>query len=127
VSQPPPVRGFQSMTDLPQPRANGPAVVSLVLGLVSFCIPVVTGLLAMIFGFVGLKRSRDSNVGGRGPARTTRTQRTYTMDGSITIGTDDRLRTVLTLGDRAEVVGSDGGRRTVRSYLDDTVRGDAAA
>ncbi len=65
-------------------------------------------------------------VDGRGPARTTRTQRTYTMDGSITIGADDRLRTVLTLGDRAEIVGSYGGRRTFWSHLDDTVKGDAA-
>jgi hypothetical protein len=65
-------------------------------------------------------------VDGRGPARTTRTQRTYTMDGSITIGADDRLRTVLTLGDRAALAGSYGGRRTVWSRLDDTVTGDAA-
>jgi hypothetical protein len=65
-------------------------------------------------------------VDGRGPARTTRTQRTYTMDGSITVGADDRLRTVLTLGDRAEVVGWYSGRRTVWSRLDDTVTGDAA-
>ncbi|MGW2833484.1 peptide-N4-asparagine amidase [Streptomyces sp. NPDC001286] len=65
-------------------------------------------------------------VDGRGPARTTATHRTYTMDGSITIGADDRLRTVLSLGDRAAVFGSSGGRRIVRSRLDDTVSGDAA-
>ncbi|MEU6377182.1 peptide-N4-asparagine amidase [Streptomyces sp. NPDC046909] len=60
-------------------------------------------------------------VDGRGPARTTRTHRTYTMDGTTTIGTDDRLRTVLTLGDRAWVVTD--GRRT--QWLDDTYTGDA--
>lgn len=65
-------------------------------------------------------------VDGRGPSRTTATHRTYTMDGSITIGTDDRLRTVLSLGDRAVVAESAGGRRTVRSRLDDTVSGDAS-
>ncbi len=65
-------------------------------------------------------------VDGRGPARTTRTQRTYTMDGSITIGAGDRLRTVLTLGDRAAVVTTQDGRRTVWSRLDDTYTGDAA-
>jgi len=47
---------------------NVPAVVSLALGLTSFCPLVVTGLLAIIFGFFGLKRSRDPNAGGRGPA-----------------------------------------------------------
>jgi hypothetical protein len=64
-------------------------------------------------------------VDGRGPARTTRTQRTYTMDGTTTLGPADRLRTVLTLGDRAAVVESRGGRRTAWSRLDDTYSGDA--
>ncbi|MFJ8531803.1 peptide-N4-asparagine amidase [Streptomyces sp. NPDC093591] len=65
-------------------------------------------------------------VDGRGPARTTRTQRTYTMDGSITIGAGDRLRTVLTLGDRAAVATTQAGRRVAWSWLDDTVEGDAS-
>ncbi|MFE4579059.1 peptide-N4-asparagine amidase [Streptomyces chartreusis] len=65
-------------------------------------------------------------VDGRGPARTTRTQRTYTMDGSIVIGADDRLRTVLTLGDRAAVVTTKDGLRTHWSRVDDTYTGDAA-
>ncbi|MFI5688775.1 peptide-N4-asparagine amidase [Streptomyces sp. NPDC051636] len=64
-------------------------------------------------------------VDGRGPARTTHTHRTYTMDGTTTIGTDDRLRTVLTLGDRAAAVGTRDGRRTAWSRLDDTYTGDA--
>ncbi|MFI6558966.1 peptide-N4-asparagine amidase [Streptomyces sp. NPDC050534] len=65
-------------------------------------------------------------VDGRGaPARTTRTLRTYTMNGTTTIGGDARLRTVLTLGDRAAVVETRGGRRTGWSRLDDTVTGDA--
>lgn len=50
---------------------------------------------------------------------TTRTRRAYTMDGSVTIGTDDRLRTVITLGDHARTTGA------VRSRLDDTFSGDA--
>ncbi|MDN0196590.1 peptide-N4-asparagine amidase [Streptomyces sp. S.PNR 29] len=64
-------------------------------------------------------------VDGRGPARTTRTHRTYTMDGTTTTGADDRLRTVLTLGDRATAVESRGRGRTVWSRLDDTYTGDA--
>ncbi|MEV6512875.1 peptide-N4-asparagine amidase [Streptomyces sp. NPDC051642] len=64
-------------------------------------------------------------VDGRGPARTTATHRTYTMNGATTIGTDDRLRTVLTLGDRAAVVDTRDGRRTGWSRLDDTYTGDA--
>jgi hypothetical protein len=64
-------------------------------------------------------------VDGRGPARTTRTHRTYTMDGTTTLGADDRLRTVLTLGDRAAVAETSGGRRTTWSWHDDTYTGDA--
>ncbi|MEV8558688.1 peptide-N4-asparagine amidase [Streptomyces sp. NPDC051917] len=65
-------------------------------------------------------------VGGHGPARTTHTDRTYTMNGATTIGADDRLRTVLTLGDRESVAELRDGRRTAWSRLDDTYSGDAA-
>jgi hypothetical protein len=65
-------------------------------------------------------------VGGHGPARTTHTDRTYTMSGATTVGADDRLRTVLTLGDRASVVELQDGRRIAWSRLDDTYSGDAA-
>ncbi|GAB7102391.1 hypothetical protein JCM4814A_07050 [Streptomyces phaeofaciens JCM 4814] len=64
-------------------------------------------------------------VDGRGPATTSRTHRTYTMNGTTTLGADDRLRTVLTLGDRADAVTTRNGRRTAWSRLDDTYRGDA--
>ncbi|WP_097250846.1 peptide-N4-asparagine amidase [Streptomyces sp. 1222.2] len=66
-----------------------------------------------------------ATVEGRGPARTTRVQRSYTMDGTTTLGAGDRLRTVLTLGDRATVTETRGGRRTAWSRLDDTYTGDA--
>jgi hypothetical protein len=64
-------------------------------------------------------------VDGRGPARATRTHRTYTMNGTTTLGGDDRLRTVLTLGDRADAMTTRNGRRTWWSRLDDTYTGDA--
>ncbi|MFR9792767.1 peptide-N4-asparagine amidase [Streptomyces sp. MB22_4] len=63
---------------------------------------------------------------GAGPARSAHTLRTYTMNGATTIGSDDRLRTVLTLGDRASVTELRGGRTTVWSRTDDTYRGDAS-
>ncbi|WP_422128893.1 peptide-N4-asparagine amidase [Streptomyces misionensis] len=63
---------------------------------------------------------------GAGPARSTRTLRTYTMNGATTIGSDSRLRTELTLGDRASVSERRDGRRTAWSRLDDTYRGDAS-
>ncbi|AXE82133.1 peptide-N4-asparagine amidase [Streptomyces atratus] len=65
-------------------------------------------------------------VDGRGPARVAHTHRVYTMDGEITIGTDNRLRTVLTLGDRADTSVVRAGKRISWSRLDDTYTGDAA-
>ncbi|MFI5973680.1 peptide-N4-asparagine amidase [Streptomyces sp. NPDC051452] len=65
-------------------------------------------------------------VRGHGPARTTRTDLTYTMNGATTVGPDNRLRTVLTLGDRASVVRWREGRRLIWSRLDDTYSGDAS-
>ncbi|MEU9189700.1 peptide-N4-asparagine amidase [Streptomyces sp. NPDC048484] len=64
-------------------------------------------------------------VDGPGPAKAIRTHRTYTMDGTTTLGAGDRLRTVLSLGDRAAVVETRGGRRTAWSRLDDSYTGDA--
>ncbi|MER5378862.1 peptide-N4-asparagine amidase [Streptomyces sp. NPDC002688] len=64
-------------------------------------------------------------VDGRGPAATTYTRRTYTMDGTTILGADDRLRTVLTLGDRTAVTETSAGRRTAWSRLEDTYTGDA--
>ncbi|MFC8660886.1 peptide-N4-asparagine amidase [Streptomyces sp. NPDC057199] len=64
-------------------------------------------------------------VDGHGPAKSTRTHRTYTMDGTTTLGAGDRLRTVLSLGDRAAVEETRGGRRTAWSRLDDSYTGDA--
>ncbi|MFE9371117.1 peptide-N4-asparagine amidase [Streptomyces sp. NPDC006711] len=63
---------------------------------------------------------------GRGPAVTDRDDRTYTMDGTTTIATDGRLRTVITLGDRADALTLRGARPTAFSHLDDTYQGDAA-
>ncbi|MBT2439140.1 peptide-N4-asparagine amidase A [Streptomyces sp. ISL-36] len=55
----------------------------------------------------------------------TRTHRTYTMDGETTVGAGDRLRTVLALGDRADTVVVRNGQRLSWTRLDDSYRGDA--
>lgn len=46
----------------PAARGNGFAVASLVCGLI-FCVPFITGGLAVLFGFLGLKRSKETNTG----------------------------------------------------------------
>ncbi|MEW2083530.1 peptide-N4-asparagine amidase [Streptomyces sp. NPDC005283] len=57
--------------------------------------------------------------------RITAAHRTYTMDGVTTLGAGDRLRTVLTLGDKADTVVAQRGKRSARTRLDDTYSGDA--
>lgn len=49
-------------------RPNGMATASLVFGILAFCIPLVSSVLAIVFGIIGLKRTRDPNVGGKGLA-----------------------------------------------------------
>ncbi len=46
---------------------NGMAVASLVCGFL-FCIPAITGLLAVVFGLAGFSRGKDPRRGGRGMA-----------------------------------------------------------
>ncbi|MGW0752286.1 peptide-N4-asparagine amidase [Streptomyces sp. NPDC002587] len=58
-------------------------------------------------------------------ATTTRTARTYTMNGETTLGAGDRLRTVLSLGDRADTVTLRRGRTADVSRLDNQYTGDA--
>ncbi|MFJ2742499.1 peptide-N4-asparagine amidase [Streptomyces sp. NPDC087440] len=60
-----------------------------------------------------------------GPARSTEARRTYTMDGTTTLGAGDRLRTVLTLGDKADTATFAGKRRTGHTRLDHEYSGDA--
>ncbi len=55
----------------------------------------------------------------------TRTHRTYAMDGETTVGPDNRLRTVLALGDRADTVVVRSGTRLSWSHLDNSYTGDA--
>ncbi|MGW1074183.1 peptide-N4-asparagine amidase [Streptomyces sp. NPDC002537] len=65
-------------------------------------------------------------VGGRRPATATHTRRVYTMDGATTVSPADRLRTVMTMGDRSDSVTLRADRRLDWSSFDDTYTGDAA-
>lgn len=46
-----------------QPATSGRALTSLILGLVSFCIPIVASIPAIIFGFLGLVDARRGKAG----------------------------------------------------------------
>jgi hypothetical protein len=48
---------------MPPRQGNGMAVTSLITGFLGFCIPFFGGALAILFGFLGIKRSKVSNSG----------------------------------------------------------------
>src|SRR4051812_23200575 len=48
------------------PRSNGLAITALIMGILS-CIPGV-GLLAILFGLLGMGKAKDPRVGGKGLA-----------------------------------------------------------
>ncbi len=64
---PPPQYPPNSGYSLGPLRGNGPAIASLVLGILG-CVPVLTGMLAIVFGIVGIRKTRDPAVGGKGLA-----------------------------------------------------------
>ena len=49
-------------------QTTGWAVASLVSGILGFCLPVLGGLVAIVTGIIGLVRTRDPRVGGKGLA-----------------------------------------------------------
>lgn len=65
-SYPPPSPYGAPMPGEPR-QGNGMAVTSLVMGLL-LCIPFITGLGGIIFGAIGIKKTKDPRVGGKGLA-----------------------------------------------------------
>jgi hypothetical protein len=51
----------------PQRQTSGAAVASLICGILG-CVPLITGLLAVILGIVGLRTTKDPRYTGRGMA-----------------------------------------------------------
>jgi hypothetical protein len=45
------------------PQGNGFAMASMILGIVGFCVPLICGLLAMLFGVLGLGRAKVTGTG----------------------------------------------------------------
>jgi hypothetical protein len=52
---------------MPPPRTSGAAIASLILGILG-CVPLLTGVLAVILGMIGLGATKKPGVGGRGLA-----------------------------------------------------------
>jgi hypothetical protein len=52
----------------PKQGTNGMAVAGLVCAILGFCVWFLGGILGIIFGLIGLQKSRNPQVGGRGLA-----------------------------------------------------------
>jgi hypothetical protein len=48
-------------------KTNGPAIASLVCGIIG-CVPFITSLAAVVLGIVGIKKTKNPQVGGKGLA-----------------------------------------------------------
>ncbi|MCS6976521.1 MAG: DUF4190 domain-containing protein [Gemmatales bacterium] len=68
--QPPQPGGYQEPQYYGPTGSSGKAVISMILGLMSFCLCCVTGIPAVILGFMGLSDVRNSGgrLGGTGMA-----------------------------------------------------------
>jgi hypothetical protein len=63
----PPGYGMPQSNFAPPPRSNVFAILSLVFGLL-LCIPFITNILAIIFGAVGISKSKQPGASGKGMA-----------------------------------------------------------
>jgi len=65
-SQPPygqPMPYGQPGTTMAPQASNGWSIAALITGIVGFCVPLLGGLLAVLFGFLGIKRAGATNTG----------------------------------------------------------------
>src|SRR6266550_1464930 len=51
----------------PQRKASGAAIAALIFGILG-CVPLITGLIAIVCGFIGIRTTRDPRYSGRGMA-----------------------------------------------------------
>ena len=72
IPRPIPPSGYAPRSGPPQQGTSGLAIAAMVLGLVGlapcFWIFQLPALLGMIFGFIGLRQTKDGGQGGRGMA-----------------------------------------------------------
>jgi hypothetical protein len=60
---PPPGQPAQPAYQMQATQSNGWGLASLICGILSFCTFGTTGILAVIFGFLGMRRSKTTNSG----------------------------------------------------------------
>ena len=96
---------------------SGAAIASLILGILGFCIPALSGLVAIILGIVGIRSTAKPNVKGRGLAIAGLVLGVLTLLGWLGLGGAFTAMFVAAAPDRA----------AGRQFLTDLASGNAAA
>ena len=60
--------GYGGYQPPPRQDSNGMAVASLIFGIIGIFIPVIPSIIGLILGFIGLSKTKDPRVGGKGLA-----------------------------------------------------------
>lgn len=60
--------GYGGYQPPPQQQSNGLAIASLVFGIIGMIIPVIPSIIGIVLGIIGLNRTKDPRVGGKGLA-----------------------------------------------------------
>jgi hypothetical protein len=119
---PPPISPPGSAYSLPGPsRTNGLAIASLVCSVAGFCVLFVGGLLGVILGVLGLAKTRNGLVGGRGMAIT------GIVVGVLSILTSIIISFAIYAGVGAAMRGSAPARNAARQFVIDLSQGNLNA
>jgi hypothetical protein len=120
--QPPGMPGGAGYGYPPQPQqANGFAIAGLIFSIVGFCVPVLSGLVGLILGIVGLSKSRNPNVGGKGLSVAAIVIGILTIVGWLVFSG------AVGLGTLAAYRGSAALRATARTFVQDVSAGNIVA
>jgi len=112
----PEYQGGQLPPGFPVQQTSGWSIASLICGLL-MCVPFVAGLLAVVFGILGIRRARDPQVGGKGLA----------IAGLILGLISIILWALFGAGVVALLKGTEAQRAVARQFVNDLAAGDAAA
>jgi hypothetical protein len=119
--QPPPVPGAPGYGYPVPQQGNGLAIAGLIFGILGFCVLFLGGIIGVILGFIGLRKTRDPQVGGRGLAIAAITVSCISLVTSIVISAS------IAFGGFAVLRGTAQVRAVARTFVQDVAAQNTAA
>lgn len=119
--QPPVIPGAPGYGYPVPQQGNGLAIAGLIFGILGFCVLFVGGIVGVILGFIGLRKTRDPQVGGRGLAIAAITVSCISLVTSIVISAS------IAFGGVAFFNGTKQVRATARSFVQDVAASNVAS